>query len=78
MHHALRLFLSKNSLYGVYVCDIGLDKTEVSANLKAIQARLLERDIVVIIKIVDAQNFVPAINKPMRDMRANEAGGSCN
>jgi hypothetical protein len=74
----VRLFLSKNSLDGGYIFDIGLDKTEVPSSLKTIQARLLEGDIVVIIQIINAQNFVPSINKPMRDMRANEASGSCN
>jgi hypothetical protein len=74
----VRLFLSKNSLEGGYICDTGLDKTEVPSSLKTIQARLLEGNIIVIIEIVDAQNFVPAINKPMRDMRANEASGSCD
>jgi hypothetical protein len=74
----VRLFLSKNSLDGGYICDIGLDKTEVPSSLKTIQARPLEHDIVIIIEIVDAQNFVPAINKPMSDMRADEASGSCD
>lgn len=74
----VRLFLSKNSLDGGYICDIGLDKTEVPSSLKTIQVRLLEGNIIVVIEIVDAQNFVPAINKPMRDMRTDEASGSCD
>jgi hypothetical protein len=78
VHDALRLFLPKDLLDGGYVCDIRFEETEVTASLKAIQARLLERDIVIIIEIVDAQNFVPAINKPMRDMRTDEARGSCD
>jgi hypothetical protein len=78
VHDALRFFLPKDLLNGDYVCDIGLDKTEVPSSLKTIQARLLEGDIVITIEIVDAQDFIPAINKPMRDMRTNEPSGSCN
>ena len=78
VHNALGPLLSKNLLYGAYVCDIRFKETEAPSSLKAIQARLFERDIVIIIEIVDAQNFVPAINKPMRDMRADEASGPCD
>src|SRR5258707_7053711 len=54
--------------------DVELLKEKPVTPEQALQARLLEPDVVVTVQIVDAHNLVAAIEQLMRQRRADESG----
>src|SRR2546422_1631778 len=56
--------------------DVELVKEEPGTRTQALEARLLEPDVVVVVQIVDADDFVTAIEQLVRQRRTDEPGSS--
>src|SRR6267143_3391956 len=56
--------------------DVELVKEEPGTRTQALEARLLEPDVVVVVQIVDAHNLVAAIEQLVRQRRTDESGSS--
>src|SRR2546427_2236972 len=56
--------------------DVELVKEEPGARTQALEARLLEPDVVVVVQIVDADDFVSAIEQVVGQGCTDESGGA--
>src|SRR6267143_4105289 len=56
--------------------DVELVTEEPGTRKQALEARLLEPDVVVVVQVVDAHNLVTAIEQPVRQRRTDEPGSS--
>ena len=71
---AVEAFFSKECLHGFAVRDIGFDKTKTIAAFEAGQAGVLEAHVVIGVHVVEADNFVAAIEQDFAGVRADEPG----
>src|SRR5438046_636623 len=78
MHHRVEFSGCEKLAHRLALDDVELLKKEPGTRAQALQARLLEPDVVVIVQIVDAHNLVAAIEQLMRLRRADESGGPRN
>ena len=60
------------------VGDIQAFEAETVVAAKHIKARLLQRNVIVIIEIIDTDNLVAPLKKRARGMETNESGGAGN
>ena len=75
---ALRSVGGEGVFDGVAVGEVGDDLGEAGAAFEAGEAGALEVDVVVVVEVVEADDFVAAVEQALGDVRADEAGGSCN
>ena len=56
--------------------EVGDDLGEAGAAFEAGEAGALEVDVVVVVEVVEADDFVAAVEQALGDVRADEAGGA--
>src|SRR5205085_1501862 len=77
MDHALRLHLFEEAIGRVAIGEIELLETEARAGREQLaQTRFFQRDVVVAIEAVDADDSVAALEQTARHMRSDETGGA--
>ena len=76
MHHAIKPVLIEESGHGRPVGQIDFAKGKARLPLKSSQSRQLERRIVIIVEIVDADHPRTRGQQTVRDMHADEACGT--
>ncbi len=58
------------------VGDVVLEEAEVGVGLELLQPRELQRRVVVVVEVVDADHFVAALQQDLRDVHADKPGGA--
>ena len=58
------------------IADVGAPEAEAALARQLRQPRLLQRDIIVVVEVVDADHGLAARQQRPTDMRADEAGGA--
>src|SRR5882762_8205593 len=78
MYYRVEFAGCENLAHRLALDDVELLKEEPGTGKQALEARLLEPDVVVVIQIIDAHNVVAAIEQVMSQRRADEPGGPGN
>ncbi len=78
MHHRVELAGCEELAHRLALDDIELLKEEPGPRAQALEARLLEADVVVGIEIIDAHNLVATIEQPVRQRRSDKPSGPGN
>jgi len=60
------------------VGDVVLEEAEVGVGLELFQPRQLERGVVVVVEVVDADDLVAALEQDLRDVHADKSSGACD
>ena len=60
------------------VGDVVFEEAEVGVGLQLFQSRELERRIIVVVEVVDADDFVAALEQNLCNMHADKTGGASN
>jgi hypothetical protein len=68
----LAMTSGKELLHRTAICDINFLESEIPERFKLPQARLLKRHIIVVVEIIDSQNFVTTFQKTFCEMKADE------
>jgi len=76
--HALRLVLAEHPLHRLAVADVHALLGEALVILDPRQPRLLQRHVVVVVQVVDADDLVAAFQQTQGQRIADKAGGSGN
>ena len=76
VHDAVEPVLHEQRLHARAVGDVHLHEREAALWYEAREPRLLQRRVVVVVEVVKTHNLLAAIEKDMRDMRADEARGT--
>ena len=76
MHHVREAFGRKQCVQRRMVGHIGLHKPKTRQRQQLRQPRLLERRVVVVVQVVQAQHFIAARNEQLGHMHADKAGGT--
>src|SRR5204863_5452121 len=58
--------------------EVELDELEVLASAEDLEPSVLQRDVVVLIEVVETDHLVAALEQYPRRMKTNESGGACN
>src|SRR5262249_38379851 len=78
VHHRVEFLRREKPCHALLLDDVELAEIEAGARLEAIEPRLLQPHIVVIVQIVDAHDAVTAIEQAMRERGADETRGPGN
>ena len=80
VHHNLRLIVSEDLVNKGLICYISLDECKIRILFEFLQTLLLETDVVVIIHIVDSDNYrvVISLINGFHQIAADESGRSRN
>lgn len=78
MNNAIEFFVRKQRCHRGCISHIKANKAESGTAREACQARLLETDIVVVVEIVQPDDFVATRQQALGDMHADETGGTGN
>ena len=76
MQHPMGTHPRKQRMHGVAVGDIDLLESEVALTAQAVQARVLQADVIVGIEVIDAHHPFAALQQSLRAMHADEAGAA--
>ena len=76
MDDAIKLFSCKQLLHAGAVCHVHFHEAEVAVRRQARQPPLFQRDIVVVVQVVQPHQFVPARQQSERGGHADKAGCS--
>ncbi len=76
MHDALEFPGSEQLRHRLPIRQVGMDEPERLVRLEPGEAGLLERDVVVIIEIVESDDLIASIEEALCGGRANEPGGA--
>src|ERR1051325_831778 len=74
MHDARRLVRLEDLAQPLIVGNIRPQKAEILPLPENRQPRFLERDVVIVIEVVDGDDLVPAVEQPFGDVKSDEAG----
>src|SRR5438874_267221 len=74
MNDARRALALEQARKGIAIGDVGELETESRRLLEDREPRALERRIVVLVEIVDAEDVVAAREETLRDVKSDEAG----
>ena len=74
VNHALELLAREQLRHPRPVGEIQLDEAEVRPLPQLREPRLLQRDVVVVVEVVEPDDFVAALQQELRGVEADEAG----
>jgi hypothetical protein len=74
--HAIEAVLLEEALHAVAVGHVELHEREALLRRQAREARLLERDLVVVVDVVEPHDRVASIEEDVADVGADESGGA--
>ena len=77
VHHTVEALARKQGRHGSPISHVHLVKGESARRADGIQPRLLERDVVIIVQIVDAHHLIAARQQFHGHRHADEAGAAC-
>ena len=63
-------------MQGRGIGNIDPGETEIAVGRETLEARPLERGVVIVIEVVDADHLVAALEQQAGDVQADEAGGT--
>ncbi len=78
MHDAFEFFGGEQARHRIPIGQIRADEPERAVRREPGEARLLERDIVVIVQIVEPDHLVAAIEQALGGGSSNKSGGARN
>ena len=76
VHHALKFLAREERGHGRLVGEVELHEAKLRLHREAREARLLERNVVVLIQVIETDHLVTAREQPLGRVRADEAGGA--
>src|SRR5690606_18058812 len=76
MHDAVEALVREEIRHGFPIGEIDLHELEVRGRLELREPRTLQRDVVVLVKVVEADDLVAAAEELLRSVKADEAGGA--
>src|SRR5690606_41149019 len=76
--HALRPEVGERTFDRAAVLQRALHEREAGFGQQPVQARLLQRGVVVVVEVVVAEDFIPALDQAMAQVGTDEAGGAGN
>src|SRR4051794_5063763 len=78
MNDASELLRCEQLCHRFAIGEIELDELEVLASAEDLEPSVLQRDVVVLIEVVETDHLVAALEQCPRRMKTNESGGACN
>jgi hypothetical protein len=76
MHHQSELFILKNIGDSVEVCDVGMEKPKGRVVSQDFEPRRFQAFIVEPVEVVNSDDLVARLEKPLRDMKSNKSGAA--
>ena len=77
VHYTRELLLCEQLAHRLIVGEIELDEAERRQLLQLRQPRLLQRDVVVVVEVVEADDLMPAGKQAPGGVKSDEPGGAC-
>jgi hypothetical protein len=75
---SLELLAGEQLRHSVSVGEVELDELEPSVALEHLEPRVLQREVVVLVEVVEADDLVAALEQQLRRMISDESSGTCN
>src|SRR5436305_3503571 len=68
------LFILENIGNGIQVCDVGVNELEAWVIFQDLQPRMFQAFIVKAVEVIDSDDLMTRLQKPLRDMESNKSG----
>jgi hypothetical protein len=78
VNDTIRLFISENACHRVFVFNRNTVKVKRLMPGDAGKPRILQRDIIIVVEIVNPDDIIAARKQALDTMHADEAGATCN
>ena len=78
MDNAIKFFTREQILHGGLVREIDVREFEPVAPFQLRQARALQRDVVIVVEIVEADHMIAPVEQHLGGVEADEPGRACH